>query len=279
MYSTDARWRPGTSADPRTYVAAPVNDQTRVFEVAQNEVPRSRGFWRGRRRADFGLSIWLAIGAYVLFQHLPVASLLARPIQYLGTWAHELGHCIASEILAVNCTRIEILPSGGGAAYRALAGNDFASAVISGAGLLGPSIIGAMVLVMSRRFGLSRAALMAISFAFIWTAREWGQDIFTDAVAWSLGGFFFVMALLSGQLLRAIVAQFFAVVFAVQAVEGWGYAMIDGFSRDGRHMVSDTGKIAQLLGGTHELWGTVIMGLAVAILAAAFVFSGRSRVL
>lgn len=224
---------------------------------------------------DLGLSLWLAVGAYFLLQNLPIASVIAMPVVYLGTLAHELGHCVAGELLATQCSRIELRPNGGGTAYIFGISSVSSSAVIYAAGFIGPSLVGAVILIMSRRFGLSRAALLGLSLVLAWTAIEWGQDIFTDAVTWSYSGLFVLLALLSGAFLRAIIAQFFAIVFAVQTVEGWGYAMISGFSRDGIHMVSDTGKLAELLGGTHQFWGTVVMGIAVAILVLAFLLSGR----
>jgi len=231
--------------------------------------PPGGGRWYG----DQGM-LWLTIAAYVGLQNMPIAGFFALPIQLLGTFFHELSHCLSAELVGGECVRIQVLPFGGGSAWSRTS-SDIAGVVVAGAGLLGPSLIGAIILILSRRFGRSRSALVLIACTLIFTANTWSKDGFTDVLCYCYATFFMLLAGMPGRFLRDFVVQFFAVIFAIDAVEGWSYAMIGGFTREGQHLTSDTGRIAEILGGSHEFWGAIVMAIAVAILVAAYFLSNR----
>lgn len=236
--------------------------------------PRLRRNIGGRGLGGGQGMLWLAVAAYIGIQNVPIAGYFTLPIQLLSTFYHELSHCLFAELVGGECVRIQILPFGGGSALSRTS-TDLARVIVAAAGLLGPSLIGATILLLSRGLGRSRSALVFLACTLIFTANTWSKDIFTDVLCYCYATFFVLLAMMPGRFLRDFVVQFFAVIFAVDAVEGWSYAMIGGFTREGQHLTSDTGRIAEILGGSHEFWGAIVMAISVAILVAAYFLSSR----
>lgn len=225
-----------------------------------------------------GLTLWIAVACYVSLQNLPLSGWLALPFNMLGTWAHELGHCVAAELVGGICKNIVILPFGnGGWASIKSPSEPVADAVIAASGLIGPSAVGGVLLILSRRYGQSNFAMFALAVTLFLSAYFFSDDLFTQAFCGVFGIISLILAASTSTLLSGFVAQFVSVLFCVQTLEGWAYAMISGFHRDGKHHISDTGRIVEILGSTHEFWGAAVMGIAALILLVSFLFSGGER--
>lgn len=231
---------------------------------------------RGRATDLNGAMFWVAVATYLAVMQLPLAGLLFYPFSLLGTWAHELGHCAAAEMLSGTCRRLELLPGLGGTAFHHTPGGDGPLAIVSASGLLGPSVVGGLMLVMARRFRAPGMALFGVSAALFYTAFTWSQDSFTTSVCVAGGAVFAVLGAAPLSLLRSLVAQFTAIVLAVEAVANKDYAFVESFTRNGQVLLSDTGSIAARLGGPHAFWASVIMALVLFILLAAYLASRRS---
>ena len=60
-----------------------------------------------------GLVFWAAVAIVFVVHQTPSAAVLERKIGLLGTWSHELGHCLVAEVLGA-CSKIKIYEHGGG---------------------------------------------------------------------------------------------------------------------------------------------------------------------
>lgn len=213
---------------------------------------------------------WAAAGAAFALHQLPSATPVDYPIVLLGTWAHEvIGHCAVAELVG-ECVKVEIRPNTGGTAWSRTSG-PVDRALVAGAGILGPAVLGTLMLIATRRFNLSRATLFALAAALAGTALIWAQDAFTEMVCFTGAGVIGMLGLIGHAQIRSLSAQLIAIFMGVNTVNhGWDYAFVSSFQRDGSEMSSDTGTIAAVIGGSHGFWASAVCVLSGLILIVAF---------
>ena len=103
---------------------------------------------RGNREQSYLVGIAIAT---VLLWQVPVGNLLLYPFSLLATWFHEMGHGLAAAALGADFERLVIYPDGSGYALYTSPADTMAitHALIAAAGLVGPSLAGAMLIVGS----------------------------------------------------------------------------------------------------------------------------------
>lgn len=233
------------------------------------------GGLRAGTRLDDAVMFWAAVTVIFMIHQLPIGAVAKYPLNLMGTFAHEVGHCVVGELLG-DCTKLVVLPSGGGAAWSRAA-SPVERAMISAAGILGPAVLAAALLVATRRFGLSRASLLALAAALAATPQLWSEDTFTTA-ACSVGAALTFGASFLPRALRSLNAQLIAIAMGMYTVtHGWDYAYVNSFERDGSELASDTARIAEVLGGPFEFWATALCATSGLILIVAYFASATPR--
>lgn len=223
-----------------------------------------------RLSKDSTVSIfWIALAICVILPFIPGLRYLLWPISMLGVYVHELFHGLTAIVVWGEFHDLTVFPDQGGVAYISTY-DGLPSALASAGGLLGPAIVGGVLLVMSRRYLASEVALMTLGGVVIATGLIWGASIFTVAFAVIGGGAIVGLSLIPDQMLRNALTQVIGIQLGIENLIDFNYMFTPGFRRGGGFNLSDTGNIAYQLGGTYYIWGALIAVATIAILVFAY---------
>ena len=234
--------------------------------VAPGDANRARWFLLG--------SV-LATGALYTF---PYGWYVAYPLVLLSTYVHEMAHGLAAALVGGRFDSLVIHADGSGLASISGTSGRFAFAFVSGAGLVGPAIGGAALLMLGARPKLARVGLgvcaLLSAIALIWVVR----NIF---------GWFFVGCLTAGcsvaawrgtaRIAQAVVA-FLGVQLALSVFSRADYLFMEVATTGSGSHPSDVANMAESLWFPYWFWGGLCAVLSVAALACGcWVFLLLSR--
>ena len=201
----------------------------------------------------------IAIVTVVLWQ-VPLGRTLLFPFTLLGTWFHEMGHGIASMLLGARFEELVIFPDASGFAYSAWPADTpgIFHAITAAAGLLGPSLAGAALIVASRSRKATRAALFALGVLLALSTLIWVRSLAGWIVLPGFSVVILSIASLGKPRLQKFTIEFLGVQGAISIWRDLGYLFSDGGVVDGRSIVSDTGAIADVLLLPYWFWGALL---------------------
>ena len=136
---------------------------------------------------------------------------------------------------------------------------------------------GGFLVILSRRYTASKFALYVLAGFLVLTGVLWAASIFTFVFCVAAAAAAFGAALLPSQVARNAITQVTGIQLCIENVTDLDYMFTGGFMRDGTYHVSDTGNIADQIGGAYYIWGTLIAALTFAILIGAYVLSNPAR--
>lgn len=202
----------------------------------------------------------------LLLQSWETGKWLMYPFALFGTWAHELGHGLSAMLMGYEFVRLELFSNLGGTAYYLTDGGRLKGAFISAFGLLGPSVLGAFVILSVRRWHNPTWVLVFLAALAGLTALWWSGNWFTTVV-----GAVFAVAMvglikLPWVRVRDVIVQFLGIQLFISAFTNVDYMFTKQFERGGQVMLSDTGQIAEALLLPYWFWGGVITLITVGIL-------------
>ncbi len=242
-------------------------------------LPRIPGFDGVAERADGSSPLpsrrrlqalfWGAVALTVLLPFIPYGRLVVYPFALLGVWAHEMGHGVMAVLVGGRFIELEIYRNLGGVAYTSGTGS-LGGALVSAAGLLGPAILGGVVVVYGARPRTARwvlgvlAVVVLVSVVFV--VRNTFGVVAMTLIGLALGAIGFW----GPQLVRIGLAQLVGIQLAMTSLGTVDYMFTRDFVRDGRVIDSDTQNIADVLLLPYWFWGGVIAALSVMILGFAF---------
>lgn len=203
-----------------------------------------------------GLSLW------------PTSRLVAYPFTMLATISHEIAHLVAAWLVGGEALGFIVTPDLGGMATSKREG-DMAGAIVAGAGLLGPPIVSGILIILTRGLKQSALALLLLGVGVVSAGFFWGNDLFTQACCYALGGLVIMLGFVGQPRLRSIIAQTVAIFLSVNGVLALDYAFSAGGTVAGTDHYSDTFMISTYLGGSYLFWGTLIAVTSLSILLLA----------
>src|SRR5262247_772836 len=109
----------------------------------------------------------LTAGATLVLYLVPFLDIVARPLIYISTLVHELGHGIGAILVGGHFVKLEMWSDGSGVAMNAARSNA-QHAFISAAGLVGPAFAAAGGFALARRKKWARFGLLAIGLVLAW---------------------------------------------------------------------------------------------------------------
>lgn len=207
----------------------------------------------------------LSAGITVLLYLLPFGEVLARPLIYLSTLVHELGHGMAAILSGGEFDRLEMWSDASGTAWSR-SSSEMQRAFISAGGLVGPAIAAALGFALARGRTSARLALIAIAAFLLWAIVFKIRSAFGVVVAGVVVAACLGVAL--PQTLRdhsQLLLGFLSVQLALSVFSRGDYLFTAQADTARGVGPSDVENMAAVLGGPYWLWG-VLCG-AVSILA------------
>lgn len=209
----------------------------------------------------------LAIVLVLLMRELiPFGRTILYPFTLFATWVHEMGHGLAGLLVGGSFESLEIFYDASGLAHGAVA-SGWPDAVRSAGGLLGPPIVGAMILAFSRGPRRASIVLWVLAAALLISVPIWVRTlvgwIVVPAVAVALG----TLALRGGPTLRHVGAQTLGVLLGLDTVSRIDYLFTASAHVGGEELPSDVAHIASALGGHYLLYGLVLAAVSLGLVA------------
>jgi hypothetical protein len=229
------------------------------------EPPAESGLSRSQLFTVFGLAIAASIGLGMVSW----GGNIIYPFRLFATWAHEMGHGIGGLITGNSFKELELYRSLGG---QALVGgaDGFSQVIVSSLGLVGPAILGAVVMVAGSRVRTAPYVLGALAVSVVISVAIWVRNGFGFFAMLLIAAALGLIAKFAPPIAKVAVAQLLAVQMALASWSSRDYLFIKGFERDGTFFDSDTQNIADELFLPYWFWGGLLGGLSVVILLAAF---------
>lgn len=214
--------------------------------------------------AAFGV----AVVASIALGMIPWGRTIIYPFALFATWAHEMGHGVGAIITGNRFIELELYRNLGGQAL--VAGADgIGQVIVSSLGLVGPALLGAIVMIAGSRERTAPYVLTALSIIVIASTLIWVRNLFGFVSMLLIGAALALFARFGTPLIRIVLAQLLAVQLALSAWSTRDYLFIKGFERNG-FQSSDTQKIAEELFLPYWFWGALLGGLSIVILVWAF---------
>lgn len=206
----------------------------------------------------------------VVLWFLPFLRWLTVPLQYLNTHIHEAWHALAAVGTGGFVHHIEVHANGNGETYTA-GGSNF---LISSAGYLGASIVGALVIAFARTPKAARVGLISLSVVMAYSLIVWVRtDMFgmVSALGWILA--LWGMAIYLSDENRLFAAQFLGVQQCLNSIQSLFFLVhISGFGE--RH--SDAGNMQELTRIPAIVWSVLWCLASLLLMFFALRFSWRS---
>lgn len=185
-------------------------------------------------------------------------TLALMPFTLLSTWWHEMAHGLTAAALGADFQRLVIYANGSG--YAESSGRLWAvgQAIVSAAGLLGPSIAGSLMIIASRSRRSTRLALLGLGGALLVSTLIWVRSVTGWVVLPMFALAAFYIASRGNEKWQRIAVEFLGVQGTVSVYQDFGYLFSPGGVIGGHLVLSDTGKIADALFLPYWVWGGLI---------------------
>lgn len=206
---------------------------------------------------------------------LPFGQYLLYPFTILTTWFHEMGHGITAMALGHRFDELVILPDGSGWATSDLDSDagGLSRALIAMGGPLGPSVVGAGLILASSNHRLWRPVLLAMATALVLTSVLWVRSLTGWVVLPLVAGGLGWLAWQGRTAWQLFGVQFLGVLAALSMFRDWDYLFSEAAVIGSRTMLSDTGAIAAELWLPYWVWATAIIALSGLMIGASLKYA------
>lgn len=225
--------------------------------------------------------ILLAVVTVVIWR-FPIGYYILYPFTIMGTWFHEMGHGIMAMCMGANFTHLEIFPNGSGLAHYRYTdlylNKNLARGLIASAGLMGPPVVGAILILMSKSFKKSTVILYVLSIAMLLSVAIWVRTPVGIVVISLLGAILLLIAVKGGSIFKQLIVQIIGLLACVDTYKQIDYLFMKDVVVDGKASLSDTGSIAANLGMTYWFWAVLIAVASFCLLLYSLYLRNRSRV-
>ncbi len=206
------------------------------------------------------IGIWWLIGAAVatvVLWQIPYGNYILYPFTILATWFHEMGHGLAAIFLGGNFHQLKIFPNGSGVAYHSgrLFLGPIGRAFVAAAGLMGPPIAGAILILASRSFKTASISLKVLGGFLLFSVLIWVRSLFGIVAILLLGLIILGIGIKGNRWFQGFSIQFLGVQACISTYHQLDYLFT---ATAGPLGVSDTGQIQRQLLLPYWFWGGLI---------------------
>lgn len=206
--------------------------------------------------------LFIVATAAVLLPHVPAGRYLIYPLSFLATWAHEMGHVVATILVGGTVKSVHLRSNLAGTVLSRRP-STLASAFLSPVmGLLGPSVAGGLVIALGPTTGRPQQMLFVMGTLLIVTAVIWVRNAVGLLFSAVLGGLLLWVSFVTGTLTAFWCTQAIGMRLAVESLLDFGYL----FSKQAGDTPSDTQLLARAFWLPYWIWGSLIGTLSLTIL-------------
>jgi len=220
--------------------------------------------------------LFAALVAVIGWQ-VPYGAQILYPFTLLATYVHEMGHGLTAMLIGAHFEKLVMHPDGSGLASWAGSPGRIGRGLVAAGGLVGPSLIGALVLALSRWPRAARPLLVIGAAMMGASALLYAGNLF----AW-----IFILGMTAALALAARFLPSAGAAFALQLVgvllcmavfRDVDYMFSEGGLVGGELQRSDSAAIADALFLPYWFWGGLVAATSFAVLIAGSWFALRSR--
>ncbi|PRP96145.1 M50 family metallopeptidase [Enhygromyxa salina] len=216
-----------------------------------------------RRRAV----IWGGVAIPLLLYVIPYGHVVGRPLVWLSTLVHELGHGITAWLVGGSFDHFVMFTDGSGVAH-CNGQHEWGHALTCAGGLVGPALIAAIGFVVARRERASQVGLGVVALALL---------VLTIAVAGNAFAWVFMLSIVA--VLTWIVARrsaepaqiatvFLSIQLALSVFSRGDYLFMREATTGEGVSPSDVAIMSKMVGGPFWMWGLACGGFSILVLAA-----------
>ncbi|WP_120077355.1 M50 family metallopeptidase [Aurantiacibacter odishensis] len=204
-------------------------------------------------------------GVLVMFlPALPFGNYLIWPFVILTTWFHEMGHGLTAILTGNAFDELVIYANGSGYASSrtAMDGGGLSRALIAMGGPLGPSAMGALLILASAARRHWKPALVLLAGALVLSTVIWVRSVVGVVVLPLIAAALGWLAWKGPRGLQLFALQFLGVLAALSMFNDMDYLFSESAVIGGQVMLSDTGAIEAELLLPHWIWAILIIVLS-----------------
>ena len=222
-------------------------------------------------------TLLIAVITIGLIWQIPYGQQILYPLSLLATYAHELGHGLTALLVGADFDRLFLHADGSGlAVWRGNPGR-IASAMIAAGGLLGPSLLGVTLLMLSRTALNMRRLLFVLAFLLLATTIIWTRNLFGIAFLLAATAMIGLAAKYLPETGAALILNLLAVTLCLSLFKDLDYMFSASAIVDGVPHPSDTTRIAEVLWLPYWFWGALIAACALSLLAGGIWIACRGK--
>jgi hypothetical protein len=215
-------------------------------------------------RARFALLA--SIGVTLLLYFVPYGHIVATPLVWLSTLAHELGHGITALLLGGRFEQFVMFPDASGMASYSGSFGPLGRALVAAGGLVGPAVVAAFGFALARRDDFARITLVVMAalllVAEILVVRNGFALAFVGILAVTLA----VLAFVGDKRVSQMTLVFVSTQLSMAIFSRADYLFTDTAQTGAGVAPSDVAQMADALFGPYWLWGALCGAFSVAVL-------------
>jgi formate/nitrite transporter FocA (FNT family) len=198
--------------------------------------------------------------------HVPYLELLARPLLWLSTLAHELGHGVAAELVGGEFLRFEMFSDGSGVATTR-SSTPWQRAAISAGGLVGPAMTAMVLFAMARQERFARWGLGIVALTYAAALALVVRNLFGVVFVGSLVAVLLALVRWGNAFVARFALVFLAVNLSASVFTRGDYLFTDQAMTSRGPMPSDVANMATALWLPYWFWGLVCGAFSLVALA------------
>jgi len=212
----------------------------------------------------------------VVIWQLPYGRQILYPLSFLATFAHEMGHGLSALVVGGRFDHMLLHADGSGLAVWVGNPGRFSTAFVAAGGLLGPTMAGVAMLLLSGSPRWSRVVLAALAGALLVCVLVWSRNVFGVAYLLAMAAAFGLAAKFFNDAWASFFVHFIAVTLCLSWFTDLDYLFSSQAVVNGVAHPSDSAVIAQALWLPYWFWGGVLACFSLVCVVFGVWFSGKS---